>query len=172
MRRILLLQAPIPRRPSTEINLMKAVLSVLALLIGLSAAPVTSAAPADEVRALYGRFLEAQNARDFARVRSVLLDSLKFLWVSDGISVWGPDALVKRMSLFQKAEVWRVEPDFAAAVAVEVDGGAAYLHVPLALEIGPAAGPDRLRFLVSVLGVETGKGWRIAALFTTTEKPR
>jgi hypothetical protein len=151
---------------------MKALLSALALVIGLSAAPVASATPADEVRALYGRFLEAQNARDLARVRAVLLDSPKFFWVSDGGSVWGPDALVERMSLFQKAEVWRVEPDLAAAVPVEINDGAAYLHLPLVLEIGPAAGPDRLRFLVSLLGVETDEGWRIAALFTTTEKPR
>jgi ketosteroid isomerase-like protein len=149
---------------------MKALLSALALVIGLAAAPTASAAPADEVRELYGRFLEAQNARDLARVRSVLLDSPKFLWVSDGMSVWGPDALVERMSLFQKAEVWRVEPDLAAAVSVEVGKDAAYLHLPLVLEIGPAADPDRLPFLVSVLGVETGEGWRIAALFTTTAK--
>jgi ketosteroid isomerase-like protein len=151
---------------------MRALLSALALVIAscaTSPAP-SSAAPADEVRAIYGQFLAAQNARDLARVRSVLLDSPKFLWVSDGMSVWGPDALLRRMSLFQKAEVWRVEPDLAAAVAVEVDDGAAYLHLPLVLEIGPAAGPDRLRFLVSVLGVETGEGWRIAALFTTTAK--
>ncbi|HEX6012952.1 MAG TPA: nuclear transport factor 2 family protein [Geminicoccaceae bacterium] len=151
---------------------MKTLLAALALVIGLAAAPVASAAPADEVRELYGRFLEAQNGRDLARVRAVLLDSPKFLWVSDGMSVWGPDALVERMSLFQKAEVWRVEPDLAAAVAVEINDGAAYLHLPLVLEIGPSAGPDRLRFLVSVLGVEMDEGWRIAALFTTTEKPR
>jgi len=30
--------------------------------------------------------------------------------------------------------------------------------------------PDRLRFLVSVLCVKTPAGWRIAALFTSTEK--
>ena len=74
------------------------------------------------------------------------------------------------MSQFQKAEVWRVEPDLAAAVAVEVGDAAAYLHLPLVLEIGPSSGPDRLRFLVSVLGVDTAQGWCIAALFTTTAK--
>jgi hypothetical protein len=151
---------------------MKALLSAFALVLALATAPAVSAAPADEVRELYARFLEAQNARDLARVRSVLLDSPKFLWVSDGMSVWGPDALVERMSLFQEAEVWRVEPDLAAAVEVPVNDGAAYLHLPLVLEIGPSSGPDRLRFLVSVLGVDTGEGWRIAALFTTAEKTR
>jgi ketosteroid isomerase-like protein len=163
---------PVPKPGREGVCRMKALLLILALAVGLATAPAASAAPADDVRELYGRFLEAQNARDLARVRAVLLDSPKFLWVSDGMSVWGPDALVERMSSFQKAEVWRVEPDLAAAVAVEVGDDAAYLHLPLALEIGAAANANRLSFLVSVLGVETGEGWRIAALFTTTEKPR
>jgi hypothetical protein len=136
------------------------------------AAPTAWAGPEDEVRRLYGRFLAAQNEHDLTAVRAVLLDSPEFLWVSDGMSVWGPDALVARMSQFQQAPVWRVEPDLQRAVAVEVDAHAAYLHLPLVLTIGPEATPDRLRFLVSVLGVDTAQGWRIAALFTTTEKPR
>ena len=74
------------------------------------------------------------------------------------------------MASFQGAEVWRVEPDLDRAVAVPVSDRVAYLHLPLTLVIGPAAHPDRLRFLVSVLGVETAEGWRIAALFTTSEK--
>jgi hypothetical protein len=149
-----------------------AVYTALALLGGALATPVAVAGPAEEVRAVYGRFLAAQNARDLAQVRAVLLDSPEFLWVSDGRSVWGPDALVERMGLFQRAEVWRVEPKLDRAVAVAIDERAAYLHLPLVLTIGPAAGPDRLPFLVSVLGVETEEGWRIAALFTTDDKAR
>jgi hypothetical protein len=148
---------------------MRTAWTVAAFLAAAAASPAL-ADPGGEVRAVYGRFLEAQNARDLARVRQVLLDSPRFLWVSDGKSVWGPDALVERMSLFQKAEVWRVDPDLQRAVAVEIDDRAAYLHLPLVLTIGPAAKPDRLRFLVSVLGVETAQGWRIAALFTTDQK--
>ena len=94
----------------------------------------------------------------------------KFLWVSDGMSFWGPDALVKRMAEFQLAEVWRVDPDLAKAAIVEVDDGAAYIHMPLALTIGLKAKPDVIRFLVSILCVKKAEGWRIAALFTTTEK--
>jgi ketosteroid isomerase-like protein len=144
----------------------------MALLAAMAAAFPAWAGPADEVRALYSRFLEAQNARDLPEVRSVLLDSPQFLWVSDGTSVWGPDGLVQRMSQFQQAPIWHVDPDLARAVAVEVDEKVAYLHLPLVLTIGAESGPDRLRFLVSVLGVDTTQGWRIAALFTTTEKPR
>ena len=74
------------------------------------------------------------------------------------------------MAQFQKAPVWHVDPDLAQAVAVTVDANAAFLHLPLVLTIGLEAGPDKLRFLVSVLGVATPQGWRIAALFTTEAK--
>ncbi|MEK0083999.1 nuclear transport factor 2 family protein [Benzoatithermus flavus] len=142
------------------------------MLAATTPVPAARAGASEEVRTLYGRFLAAQNARDLARVRSLLLDSPKFLWVSDGMAVWGPDALVERMSLFQQAPVWRVDPDLAKAVPVELDDRTAYLHLPLVLTIGPEAAPDRLHFLVSMLGVATPEGWRIAALFTTAEKPR
>ena len=145
--------------------------AMLALVAGAWTAAAAMAGPAEEVRAVYARFLAAQNARDLERVRAVLLDSPRFLWVSDGRSVWGPDATLARMASFQKAPVWRALPDLERAVAVEVDARAAYLHLPLVLVIGPEANPDRLRFLVSVLGVETpAAGWKIAALFTTTQK--
>ena len=149
----------------------KALFCAAAILATLTGAEVR-ADPADDVRDVYARFLTAQNARDLGHVRSVLWDSPKFLWVSDGMSVWGPDALVDRMSQFQKAEVWHVEPDMGKAVPVELSGTTAYLHLPLVLTIGSSANPDRLRFLVSVLGIQTPEGWRIAALFTTTEKPK
>ena len=151
---------------------MRKILASVALALAAMTSADARAAPADEVRAIYGRFLAAQNARDLQQVRSVLWDSPTFLWVSDGMSIWGPDALVERMGQFQKAEVWHVEPDLANAVPVELSGTIAYLHLPLVLTIGSGGKPDQLRFLVSVLGVQTQEGWRIAALFTTTEKPK
>jgi len=142
----------------------------LALVAGLLPAPA-SADSAGEALSLYNRFAAAQNAHDLAAVEAVLLDSPQFLWVSDGMSIWGRAATLKRMALFQTAEIWRVDPDLAAAVAVPVDERTAFLHLPLTLAIGsPAKGIDRVRFLVSVLCVETAEGWRIAALFTTGDK--
>ena len=42
----------------------------------------------------------------------------------------------------------------------------------LTLTIGLKAKPDAIHFLVSILCVKKAEGWRIAALFTTTEKAR
>jgi ketosteroid isomerase-like protein len=140
--------------------------------LSLGALCPAQASVADEVRAVYDQFAAAQNARDLAKVKTFLVDSPKFLWVSDGMSFWGPDALVKRMAEFQLAEVWHIDPDLANAAIVEVDDAAAYIHMPLALTIGLKAKPDVIHFLVSILCVKQSQGWRIAALFTTTEKAK
>lgn len=124
----------------------------------------------DEVLGVYQAFAEAQNTRDPARIGAFFIDSPDFLWVSDGQTFWGREAVLARMSSFQKAAVWHVVPDLDHARVVEQGEGVALLHMPLVLEIGGAEAPDRLRFLVSLLFRETDEGWRIAALLTTTQK--
>lgn len=124
----------------------------------------------DEVIATYQAFAEAQNARDPARIGAYFIDGPDFLWVSDGQTFWGREAAIARMSSFQKAAVWRVVPDLDRAKVVEQGEGVVLLHMPLVLEIGGEAAPDRLRFLVSILFRKETTGWRIAALLTTTQK--
>ena len=146
---------------------------MLALLLALFAATAVQAAPSSverEVRAAYLRFAEAQNARDMDRIGANFIDGPDFLWVSDGKSFWGRDAVLARMSSFQRAEIWRVEPDLDAARVVETGPDAAILHMPLTLVVGTAEKPARLRFLVSILFARRGDDWRIAALLTTNEK--
>lgn len=141
--------------------------------VAIAAAAIAPPALADsetDVRALYGRFVAAQNARDLPAVRAMLWPSPKFLWVSDGRPFWGPDALVERMGAFQRAEVWRVDPALERSRVVEVAPGAAFLSVPLVLTIGDASAPARLAWLVGVLCRRGTDGWRIAALFTTEDK--
>jgi hypothetical protein len=131
------------------------------------------ASTADSVLSTYRAFVTAQNAGDLPAVRALFTDVPRFLWVSDGQSIWGRDAAIARMTLFRASEVWRVTPDLDRATAVTLDECSAYLHLPLDLEIGARNAPDRLPFLVSMLCHRaTGSGpWAIAALFTTTRKP-
>jgi uncharacterized protein (TIGR02246 family) len=149
---------------------MRTLLVVLVLALAMPAPLAVAASPGEEARALYEKFYTAQNARDLKAVEALFWDSPKFLWVSDGMSVWGRGAVLQRMSSFQTLEVWSVVPDLAKAVAVELDPRAAYLHLPLALTLGKTGAPETFHFLVTVLCIETDSGWRIAALLTTTEK--
>jgi ketosteroid isomerase-like protein len=147
--------------------MLRLLILVLVVLSPLHALAGTT----DDVLTAYRGFAEAQNTRDPARIRQWLDDTPDLLWVSDGRSFWGADAILARMTGFQKAEVWRVEPDLAAAHVVELGDGVAMLHMPLTLVIGKAAQPDHLQFLVSLLFRKSATEWRIAALLTTAAKP-
>src|SRR3954449_11525604 len=99
------------------------------------------AGPAEEAQRIYDRFVEAQNAHDLQRVRGLLLDSPSFLWVTNGLSIWGAEAAVARLAQFHANEVWRIEAAQDRARAVEVAPGTAFLHIPLVLTVGSAAEP-------------------------------
>lgn len=144
---------------------------LLALALVLAAGSVSAIAdPADEVIAAYRAFADAQNDRDAARIRAAFADRPDVLWVSDGRSYFGADTIVARMTGFQRAEVWRVEPGLEAARVISLGDGAELLHMPLTLVIGGAEEPNRLPWLVSILFVREVDTWKIAALLTTTAK--
>ena len=97
---------------------MKNMLAVITLSFGLATGWQAFGATIGvegEVRALYDRFVTAQNARDLDAVRQMLSDRPNFLWISDGKPFWGREAMIGRMASFQQAEVWRVEPEFASS---------------------------------------------------------
>lgn len=145
--------------------------SVAIVALGLSGPARAETATESEVKALYERFVGAQNARDLRQVREVLWDAPGFVWISDGKPFWGREALIERMSAFQQAEVWRVSPDRARAKVVEVGPTSAVLYQPLRLTLGPRQDPRTIAFLVNVLCIRTAQGWRVAALYTTEENP-
>jgi ketosteroid isomerase-like protein len=142
---------------------------VAALLLVHPAIPVR-AGQGEEVLSLYRAFAAAQNRRDTAAVRKMLWESPDFLWISDGRPYWGRETMLLRMAQFQKADVWRVEPDYASARVVRIGDDAAYVHIPLILVIGAKDDPARLRWLVEVVCRRTPDGWRIAGLFTAPDK--
>lgn len=152
-------------------NTVKKTIALAMLAGSLLLVPAARADVTGEVIATYNSFAAAQNARDLGRVKELLLDSPSFLWVSDGKSVWGRDALIARMSTFQTLDVWRVEPLLDKARVVQINETAAYLHMPLDLFLGATNDVSRTRFLVSILCSKTAAGWRIAALFTTLDNP-
>src|SRR5262249_24619426 len=136
--------------------MMRRIVSSLIALAAVWAMAPAHAGPVDEAQALYRAFAAAQNRRDLGEVRELLLDSPQFLWVSDGKSIWGREAVMRRMALFQEARIWQVEPALDKATTVAIDEHTAFLHLPLALSLAfTAAPPERLSFLVSVLSVET-----------------
>jgi ketosteroid isomerase-like protein len=121
-----------------------------------------AAAPQDEVRATFDRFVAAQNAHDVKSVQALLLDSPDFLWITRGTPVWGVDAAAKRFTTLYQG-TWHLEPESAGLKVVMIGDGAAQLYVPIMFTIGPSGQPAQpTRFLMNQLLVKTGDGWKIS----------
>ena len=142
----------------------------LTLALGIAFASPAMADQQQEVRDLYAAFVTAQNRHDIDAVRPLLSDRPDFLWISDGRPVWGREAMLARMADFQKAEVWRVEPEYAASQVILLDEDTAVFHLPLLLVLGTKADPARLKWLVEVICQKEVTGWRIAGLYTSQDK--
>jgi ketosteroid isomerase-like protein len=121
-----------------------------------------AAAPADEVRATFDRFVAAQNAHDVKAVQALLLDSPDFLWITRGSPVWGTDKALKRFAALYGG-TWHLDPEAASLRVTMIGDGAAQLYVPIMFTIGPSGqSPPPTRFLMNQLLVKTATGWKIS----------
>ncbi len=123
---------------------------------------VAVAAPEDEVKAAFDRFVIAQNAHDVAAVRDLLLDSPNFLWVTRGAPMWGRDAVMKRFETLYQG-TWKLSPDTSGLKVVMLSDTTAQLFVPIMFNIGPPGQPaPDTPFLMNQTLVKSVAGWRIA----------
>ena len=116
----------------------------------------------DDVRAVFDRFVTAQNSHDVAAVRELLLDSPNFLWVTRGAPIWGREAALKRFeSLYQGT--WKLSPDMSNLKTVLVAETTAQLYVPITFNIGAPGQPaPDTPFLMNQTLVKSAGGLRIA----------
>ena len=63
-------------------------------LVLLTVTGVARAGTEDEVKALFAKFVAAQNAHDLKAVGELLQDSPQFLLVSRGLPFWGRDVSI------------------------------------------------------------------------------
>jgi ketosteroid isomerase-like protein len=122
------------------------------------------AAPEDEVRATFDRFVAAQNAHDVKAVESLLLGSPNFLWITRGTPVWGPDAALKRFTALYEG-TWKLDPEFSNLKVLMIGDSVAQIYVPIIFTIGaPGQSPQQTRFLMNQVLVETLSGWRVSSI--------
>ena len=146
------------------------VLSVLLVAL-VAAVPASASTPEEEVRALFDRFVAAQNAHDVKAVEGLLLDSPQFLWITRGTAVWSRAEALKRFeSLY--AGTWHLEPQSAEFRMVLTQPQVAQLYVPIVFTIGSANQPaQETKFLMNQVLVKTEAGWRIASLLPIPVPP-
>ena len=150
----------ITRRPAMILGL-----AALAAAAFAPPAPGQTAGPAEaEARALFERFVAAQNTHDAAAVEALLWDSPGFLWITRGTAVWGREAAMERFRGLYRG-TWQLEPDMAQFRAVALGPDAAQLFVPVLFTIGAAGQPAQpARFLMNQTLRREGDSWRIASI--------
>ena len=122
------------------------------------------AAPEDDVRATFDRFVAAQNAHDIKAVEALLLSSPDFLWVTRGIPIWGHDAAIKRFTALYDG-TWRLDPEPSGLKITIIGDRVAQIYVPIIFSIGPAGQPpQQTRFLMNQVLVKTPDGWRVSSI--------
>jgi ketosteroid isomerase-like protein len=131
----------------------------------LFAAGATRAATEDEVKALFGKFVAAQNAHDLKAVREILQDSPQFLWITRGTQYWGREAALKRFGEYYQG-TWSLEPKLEEIKITELSPSVAQLVAPTVFRIAPSgqiAQPSL--FLLNHIYVKTADGWKLASIF-------
>jgi ketosteroid isomerase-like protein len=150
---------PLARRTASS-----AALICLTLLLGAMPRQPALAAPEDDVRATFDRFVAAQNAHDEKALAGLLLDSPDFLWITRGTAVWGHDQAMKRFAgLFQAT--WQLAPELSGLKVMMIGEGVAQLFVPIAFTIGNAGQPAQTTtFLMNQVLRKTADGWKVSSI--------
>ena len=139
-------------------------IACLALIFISLTIETAAAAPEDEVRATFDRFVAAQNAHDVKAVESLLLGSPDFLWITRGVPVWGPDAALKRFAVLYEG-TWKLDPELANLKVIMIGDSVAQIYVPIIFTIGaPGQPPQPTRFLMNQLLVKTPSGWKVSSI--------
>jgi uncharacterized protein (TIGR02246 family) len=143
---------------------MRCTLRIAIALILLTVAGMARADTEDEVKALFAKFVAAQNAHDLKAVGELLQDSPQFLWITRGMPIWGRDAALKRFeSLYQGT--WSLDPKVDELRVIELQPGVAQLYVPITFMISPAGQTaQQTRFLMNQLVVKTATGWKVSSI--------
>ena len=158
---------PAPDRPASQTNLIRTMrllaASTMLASVWLTTSPVT-AAPEDEVRAAFDRFVTAQNSHDITAVGSILWESPDFLWITRGTPIWGREAALNRFTTLYEG-TWHLGPDVSNLKIIMLADGVAALYVPIIFSIGAPGRPvQQMKFLMNQIVLRTPDGWKVSSI--------
>jgi len=143
-------------------------MSAGALLLGTSAS-VAHAKDADEIRSLFQRQIEAENAHDITAFAAAFVPSTAdvasntVLVTRDGKFV-GRDTVVEHFAGYFKG-TWKLDPDWTQLSILRLGDDTYHLLVPARITLGPPGKePQTLPFLVNEIAMRTKDGWRFTTI--------
>ena len=144
-------------------------LSVAAALLFFVAA-VTSgghasaAANETEARALFAKFVAAQNAHNADDVKAMLWNSPSMLLFARGVETRGPESVAARFKEYYEG-TWHLEPDMAQFRVAAISSDVLQILVPIVFTRGlPGNPPQDNAFLISQTFVRDATDWYVASI--------
>ena len=122
-----------------------------------------------EVRALFGRQVEAENAHDIAGIDAVIAPDTQGwadtpMFVARAGQFFGREAVLQRFR-DNFAGTWKFEPEVAEIRVTPIGADTIHIFAPTRITVGAAgAAPRELLFLVNQIAVRTAQGWRFAVI--------
>jgi uncharacterized protein (TIGR02246 family) len=140
------------------------ILRIAIIVILLTVGGLARAGTEDEIKALFAKFVAAQNAHDLKAVGELLQDSPRFLWITRGTPIWGRDAALKRFEALYQG-TWSLDPKTDELKVVELQPGVVQLYVPITFMISPAGQTAQATpFLMNQVLVKTPNGWKVSTI--------
>jgi hypothetical protein len=153
------------------------VLAAIAWTVGVAGTPAMardpeaiSASTEQEVRTLYKRLIDAENAHDIAAVRRFVWDSPAALFVAktktaaegNWAGFWGKDVVVGHLGeLYQGTFV--MAPDYSREKVVQLHHDVVETHVPLQISVAYAGQSGTPKpFLMIIEWVRVRGAWKMA----------
>ncbi|MFZ1683659.1 MAG: nuclear transport factor 2 family protein [Candidatus Zixiibacteriota bacterium] len=135
------------------------------LIVVLTSIPLTViSGSGNDVRTTFTKFVTAQNDHNLEAVKSLLLDSPQFLWITRGTAIWGRQAALDRFSVLFKG-TWHLSPDTALFREIVVDKDVTQICVPVTFSIGTANEQSQnLTFILNLVLVRREAGWQISSI--------
>jgi len=130
---------------------------------GVHAPAATNEAKA---RALFTKFVAAQNAHSVSDVKTTLWNSPRMLLYARGVEIRGPDAVADRFKEFY-AGTWHIEPDMSQFHVTSISNDVMQILVPVVFTQGIPGQPSQdKKFTVSQTYVHDANGWHIASIMS------
>jgi hypothetical protein len=124
----------------------------------------SAAASEAEARAVFTKFVAAQNAHNLGGVKAMLWNSPSMLWFSRGVETRGRDAVADRFREYYEG-TWHLEPDMSQFRASAISDDVMQILVPIVFTRGlPGKPAQDNTFLISQTFVRDADGWHIASI--------
>jgi hypothetical protein len=137
--------------------------AMMIIALGAHASAATNEA---EARALFTKFVAAQNAHSVGGVKSMLWNSPGALLLARGNEIRGAEAIADRFKEYYEG-TWHVEPDMSQFHVTSISKDVMQFIVPVVFTVGlPGKPVQDNHFLVAQTLVHEANGWHIASLVT------